>query len=107
MTVHVHTTEVTVCALPFDDDEASAWAIKVALRSVGRYAVVHHASVLTIDGVWEYEPQPSSRDDAFLQRARFDYDTAMQLAVEWAPRVRVNGMTAAEVLRWRAERRAE
>jgi hypothetical protein len=35
------------------------------------YAVRHSGGVLSIDGKWQYEPQPSSRDDAFMERFRF------------------------------------
>lgn len=30
-----------------------------------------HGSVLAKDGQWEFEPQPSSRDDAFMERCRY------------------------------------
>lgn len=37
-----------------------------------RFAVVEAGWVLNKDGEWEYEPLPSSRDDAFMERCRFD-----------------------------------
>jgi hypothetical protein len=37
-----------------------------------KYAVRHIGSCLTTEGEWEYEPIPSSRDDEFLRRCRFD-----------------------------------
>lgn len=36
------------------------------------WAVKRLSSVLNRDGEWEHEPIPSSRDDEFLARARFD-----------------------------------
>lgn len=36
-----------------------------------RWAVYHHGSCLSHAGEWEFEPQPSSRDDEFLDRCRF------------------------------------
>lgn len=36
-----------------------------------RYAVRCGGSVLSIDGKWEWEPLPSSRDDEFYRRFRF------------------------------------
>lgn len=30
-------------------------------------------------GEWEYEPQPSSRDDDFLARCRYDLTTALAI----------------------------
>lgn len=37
-----------------------------------KWAVRQASSVLTKDGEWEFERQPSSRDDAFYSRCRFD-----------------------------------
>jgi hypothetical protein len=37
-----------------------------------RYAVRCAGSVINKDGEWEYEPQPSSRDEDFFARCRFD-----------------------------------
>lgn len=36
-----------------------------------RYGVRSGRYCLTVDGIWEYEPQPSSRDAAFYNRCRF------------------------------------
>lgn len=43
------------------DKEPLKWAVRDRFQ---------HA--LSCDGTWEYEPQPSSRDDEFLARCRFD-----------------------------------
>lgn len=48
------------------------------LKGKKKWAVRHMGNCLNKGGEWEYEPQPSSRDDAFLARCRFD--TAMQAA---------------------------
>jgi hypothetical protein len=37
-----------------------------------KYAVRHYGACLSKDGEWEHEPMPSSRDDEFLRRCRFD-----------------------------------
>lgn len=37
-----------------------------------KYAVRQGGACMDGNGVWEYEPQPSSRDDEFLARFRFD-----------------------------------
>jgi hypothetical protein len=37
-----------------------------------RWALRHRGMCLNHDGEFEIEPQPSARDDAFLQRCRFD-----------------------------------
>jgi len=60
--------------------------IKWAVRWMGR--------CLTHDGEWEYEPQPSSRDDAFYARCRFDsLEEAVTLAAKaerWVNGVNIN-----------------
>ncbi len=38
---------------------------------VDKWAVRQGSNCLAKDGEWEYEPQPSSRDDAFLDRCRY------------------------------------
>jgi hypothetical protein len=46
------------------------------------WAVRHIGAVLDKDGDWEVEPQPSSRDDEFYDRARFDtFAEALESAV--------------------------
>ena len=46
-----------------------------------RYAVRKGGSCLTVDGEWEYEPQPSSRTNKFYDRCRFILlDDAMKAA---------------------------
>lgn len=44
-------------------------------RDIVRWAIRHGegagSDVFTRDGEWEWEPQPSSRDDAFFARCRF------------------------------------
>jgi len=43
-----------------------------------RFAVRRHSLCLATDGSWEYEPTPSSRDDAFYERCRFKtFDAAV------------------------------
>ena len=37
-----------------------------------KYAVRHMGACFTVEGKWEFEPIPSSRDDAFFKRCRFD-----------------------------------
>ncbi len=47
------------------------------------WAVVRRGFVLTKDGEWEHEPQPSSRDDEFIARTRWP---SLYLATEAAMR---------------------
>tara|TARA_Y100000034_G_scaffold103542_1_gene129244 strand:- start:250 stop:432 length:183 start_codon:yes stop_codon:yes gene_type:complete len=54
------------------------------VRSEGKekYAVRDAHTCLNKDGNWEWEPLPSSRDDAFLERCRFDTLEGAQTALE-------------------------
>lgn len=46
-----------------------------------RYAVRHGSLCLATNGEWEDEPMPSSRDDAFYERCRFQtFDDAVATA---------------------------
>lgn len=54
-------------------------------RSEGKWAVVDNG-VLNKSLEWEYEPMPSSRDDEFIARTRFD---SIELAVEAAQKAGV------------------
>lgn len=59
--------------------------ISVEERGKGKWCVYDMGDVLNVDGEWELEPTlPSSRDDDFLNRTRFDRDTAIRLAKEKA-----------------------
>lgn len=95
--IHIKLTEVTVSLLPETDINHHLYAVKVEYRGDEKYAVLHHGWCLDADGRWEYEPRPSSRDDDWLARYRFDYDTAHRMAIDVAPTVEVNGLTAAEI----------
>lgn len=46
-----------------------------------KWAIIEKGACLSKDGVWEFEPIPSSRDDEFLLRCRFD--TAEQALLFW------------------------
>lgn len=48
-----------------------------------RWAVRWYGHCLTKTAEWEYEPMPSSRDDAFYARCRFD--TLEQAVETWNP----------------------
>lgn len=47
-----------------------------------KYAVRQTGCCLSRKGEWEREPIPSSRDDAFMARCRFDSWEAAALAIE-------------------------
>lgn len=94
--LHAKLTEVTFSVLPESSVNHGTYAVTVAYRGDELYAVLHRGFCLAADGTWDYEPRPSSREDDWLATHRFDYDTASQLAREHAPKVIVNGRTAAQ-----------
>ena len=104
---HLLITEVTVSAIPEGNVNHSLYAIQVQWRGDDRYAVKRHSLVLGADGEWDYEPLPSSRDDAWIATHRFSYDEALQRAVEAAPHVTVHGLTVADSLARSARLAAE
>jgi hypothetical protein len=92
-------TSYTVSCLPYDDIDSEAFSIKVDYAGHGRWAVRLRGSwCLGADGGWCHEPIPSSREDAWLATHRFDLDTALRLAKEQAPLVKVNGVDVEQAL---------
>lgn len=56
----------------------------VEQRGDDKWAIVQHGMTLNKDGQWEYEPQPSSRDEDYLQRNRYDgADAALAAWFHW------------------------
>jgi hypothetical protein len=55
---------------------ADVWAVRWLSRCWNR------------DGEWEFEPLPSSRDDAFKARTRFDFEHGWAAAFEASAHVR-------------------
>jgi hypothetical protein len=98
-------TQYTVCALPEDDIEWYHWAITVEHRGDGKWAVCHMGSTMTKTGRWTWERSSSNRGEGYLRAHRHDLDTALSLAQEAALTIKVNGMTPAGLLEWRAKRR--
>lgn len=49
---------------------------------ITRYAVRQSGACMDANGEWEFEPMPSSRDDEWLNRFRFDTWEAAARAVE-------------------------
>jgi hypothetical protein len=92
----VEATTFTVSLLPYDHIDAPLFALAVEKRSEGTWAVMRMRHCLGVGGEWDFEPSPSNREDEWLATHRFDLDTALTLAREAAPAVRVNGRTAAD-----------
>lgn len=47
------------------------------------WAVLYRGNCVDRDLEEEYEPMPSSRDDAFFERCRFTYEEALEVAKKW------------------------
>jgi hypothetical protein len=103
----VRPTRYEVTCLPEDDINAPHFALEVAYRGSGLWAVTRHGACLSADGSWDWEPSPSNREDDWLERHRFDLDTALRLAREAAPRITVNGHTVTDALALADQRRQE
>ena len=60
-----------------EGDKNSMFPVQIILMSSNaykgeKYCVRSGHNCLNTKGEWEYEPQPSSRNDAFYKRCRFD-----------------------------------
>lgn len=102
--VHVQAVKYTVNCLPEDDTDGHVFEITVEYRGRDRWAVLRHGRCLGADGLWDYEVRPSEREDDWLATHRFDLDTALKLAKEAAPKIRVNGFTVEDALAMHARR---
>jgi hypothetical protein len=78
--------------------DSDTWKLTVEYRGRGKWAVMRHRICLGSDGEWDWESIPSEREDEWLATHRFPLAEALDLARRHAPLVRINGMTAAEVL---------
>lgn len=91
-------TGYSVSCLPEGDVNEHLFAIDVAYRGRGLWAVVRHRECLGANGAWSWELLPSSREDEWLESHRFPLDKALELAKAAAPHITVNGHTVAEAL---------
>jgi hypothetical protein len=96
--VFVRPTRYEVSCLPPDDVNAHHFTVRVEWRGDDRWCVTDGHNCLGKDGDWDYERLPSNRTDEWLATHRFDLDTALALAKDFAPKLTINGMTAADVL---------
>jgi hypothetical protein len=95
----VQATRYTVNCMPADSaPDAHVFELTVEWRGHDRWAIIRHGECLDQDGNWSWERLPSSREDEWLARHRFDLDTALELAKQAAPLVNVNGLTPATAL---------
>ncbi|MEV0831458.1 MULTISPECIES: hypothetical protein [Streptosporangiaceae] len=102
----VRVTRYEVSCLPEDDINADPYTPAVEYRGRGLWAVMDGPFALNADGVKDYEPRPTSREDDWLAAHRFDLDAALALAKRTAPTMTCNGHTVADALRDRETRDA-
>lgn len=113
-TVHTRATTYTVTCLPDDPYDGDAWAITVEFRGAWKYSEPRPEDQqwavrlrthwhLSHDGKWDLDPGDIDDRDDWLANHRFDLETALKVAAEQAPMVKVGGLTAADFLAWRAE----
>lgn len=95
--VHVEAVKYEVSVFPMDHPARRHFKVELHHRR-GRWAVVHFDLCLGADGAWAEGVEPYGRGEDWLATHRFDFDTAKRLAKEAAPRVTVNGRSAAEIL---------
>lgn len=63
----------TICAYELPDDMSTVRLERCQQRDGSyKWAVRRGGACMNSDGLFEYEPMPSSRDDEFLMRCRFD-----------------------------------
>lgn len=105
-------TRYSVSCLPEDHIDADVFAVTVAYRGNGRWAVQRgEHRFYGADGKWStvfgWDREPVTDEEqaayeagyrAWLDAHRFDEETALRLADEAAPNVRVNGFTVADAL---------
>jgi hypothetical protein len=94
----VRVTRYAVSCLPEGDINARHYMLTVEYRGRGLWAVMDGPFAFDAEGRKDYEPQPSSREDDWLARYRFDLDTAREIAKRAAPLMTVNGHTVADAL---------
>ena len=99
---HTTATEYRVSVFTEEDDPEGyiglySWALTVAYRGRGMWAVTDRINCLSKSGTWDYEIRPSERDDEWIAEHRFPLDQALEIATAVAPSVTVNGRSAAEL----------
>lgn len=73
----------------YNSDAAHSWASIEATKfdekgQPTKWCILEGGSCLAIDGEFEYEPQPSSRSEAFFERTRFNtVEEAYAMAEKW------------------------
>lgn len=112
--IHPAATEYTVNVIGEADRERYPeyyhWDVKVTYRGKGLWSVRDLFLSYSRWGIrhWHrprgvYEPRPSERSDYYIRTYRFSLGEALDLAVELAQKMTVNGRTAEDYMRMRDE----
>jgi hypothetical protein len=112
--VIVQPTRIVVSCLPEGHDDRSTYTVQIEYRGDGLWSVKRRGQFVAADGTtspgfaWSLGPdEPATEDDmaafdeeqaVWLAAHRFDYDTALRLAVEQAPTLTYRGRSVADVL---------
>lgn len=84
------------------------FALTVRWTGEDRYAVVRHQQAMAADGSWAWQTADNRSSEEWLAEHRFDLERALALAHQYAPEVRVNGITARQAYeRWVADGRKD
>lgn len=113
----VRVTRYKVSCLPEEHDESDTFTITVEYRGAGRWGVFRgECRQFGADGTWSWGYDWDGRDrepatdeeradyrrgyEEWLAAHRFDEATALRLAKEAAPLLRVRSFTVADALAW-------
>jgi hypothetical protein len=96
-------SQYEVSLLPPDHLDHHLFCVEVhrapQMSGVEWWAVRRMGRCLSRRGVWEHEPLPSSRTDAWLKRFRFpNLEEALAAARKALPEITVNGQSAADAM---------
>lgn len=101
MTVSVKTVSYQVSAIPYEDDDAHAFQIKVEYRGGGRWAVTRGGQCWNrVNQTFDYESLPSGRTEEFFAECRYaTAEEAIDDAKTIVPLLTVNGWTVQQAIR--------
>lgn len=96
--VRVEPVAYIVTRFSNDSPNQDTWSARVEAAGFDRWAVRNGSRCLSKALTWDYEPQPSSRTDEWLDEHRWnDVSRATAAAMEAEPTIRWNGLTPADV----------
>jgi hypothetical protein len=96
--IHSQIESISYSPLPFGTLDRSVFAVTVENTGTGDvWALRNMGRCYGRDGVWDDEPQPSSRTDEWLAKHRYGFEEAKAVAVRICGSVTWNGRTADEL----------